>query len=176
MKQLLHILLISLLSYSTQAQPKRPTCNCPKIGYGSKSSATFDLGNGGKISLCGYRQKGKKDTTYEGFILFQCGRKEVIDECDETYTCKINQIKDTLVVSEYDLLPIGKNFGEVSLPFRIDKFFFRWGVVADTSYYLRSLPKYSTAQINKVLQQYARLSRNDYDSINMVAHRLFWAY
>jgi hypothetical protein len=158
----------------TMGQGKQP-CHCPATMYGTKMQR-YDLADGKSLAVCGYREKNKKDTIYDGFVLFQCGRKEILDEEDETSSCKIAQLNDTLILSEFYILPIGKNFEMVSLPFRIHKFFSRPSKIADTTYFRSDLPKYSTARINTVLRQYAHLTGKDNDSVNLVAHWLFWAY
>lgn len=136
----------------------------------------FDLGSGRKIALCGSREKHKKDTVYDGFILFEYGRKDIIEEWEETSACKVEQDSDTVVVTEMEWLPVGRNFEAVSVPFRTTDIFLRGSKVIDTSFNRADLPKYSTVQINKILHQYTTLTGKDLDSVNLIAHRLFWAY
>ena len=176
MKKVYYLPLALLLCQGAFGQSKSLPCNCPKSGYGARAVATFDLDGNRKISICGYREKSRKDTVFSGFLLFQCGRKEFISEWDETQSCKITQNADTLLVSEFSALPVGKGFALKSVLFRVKKFFFQNASVVSTASYLSSAPGYSSAQINTVLQQYTKLSGRNYDSILLVAHRLVWAY
>ena len=172
MKLLLSALTL-WLSTSTlvQGQP----CHCPGSDYGSRVKLVFSMGSGQTINLCGWPAKGTKDTVYQGFELFQCGQKPFLT-ADETSQSQITQFGDTLQVRDFSSLPIGHDFASVSRTFYIQQFFFRGQKFIDTSYFRKDLPHYSAAQIQAALHQYGTLTGNDADSVNLVAHRLFWAY
>ena len=175
MKHLLSALTLWLSGLIlVQGQP----CHCPGSDYGSRVKLVFTMGSGQTINLCGWPAtgaKGAKDTDYQGFELFQCGQKPFLT-ADETGRSQITQLGDTLRVSDFSSLPIGHDFAPVSRTFYIEQFFFLGQKLIDTSYFRNDLPHYSAAQIQAVLHQYATLTGNDADSINLVAHRLFWAY
>jgi len=184
MKPLLRILLTVFLFTFLFAQPgagqiREPSCNCPKKGFNAtgKADIIFDLGNGQKIALCGSITKQKKDTFYSEYILFQCGRKEIIDETDYP-SCKITQQGDSLLVTEIKGFPVGKDFEFTYIPFRVEKYFFQEAKLKKTIFYPAVLPKYSAAQIKVVLSQYAKLKlpMDNHDTMLLVAHRLCWAY
>jgi len=173
MKRLYYVLIIFILGHSALGQTRKPSCPCPDPELRSQPTMIFDFGKGKRINLCGYREEGRKDTVFSAFELYQCDR--VLDRGDETGTSKFTRRNDTLFLQEISLLPVGKNFEMVAMPFRVRKFYFQKDFVHDSTYYLPTPPRYTTAQINKVLQQYAQLGNNA-DSINRVAHCLLWAY
>jgi hypothetical protein len=175
MKHLLSAMTLWLIELThVQGQP----CHCPGSGYGSRVKLVFSMRSGQTINLCGWPArgtKGAKDTVYQGFELFLCGQKPFLTE-DETTQSQITQLGDTLRVGDYVSLPTGLDFALVSRTFYTEQFFFRGQKLIDTSYFRKDLPRYSAAQIHTVLHQYATLTGDNADSVNLVAHRLFWAY
>lgn len=178
MKKLLVLLPVLVLGAFVFGQQKQPSCKCPKKGFNlsGKADKVFDLGNGKQLGICGSIEKKKKDTLYSEFILFQCGQNKTIEEWDGTESCSITQKSDTLFISTFAGLPIGKNFEMVWVPFEIQQYFYRNTGLVDSLFYASGLPVYSAVQIKKVLSQYAKLTRENGDSILLVSHRLFWAY
>jgi len=173
MKRLYYVLIIFVLGHGALGQTRKPSCPCPDPDLRSQPTMIFDFGKGRRINLCGYREEGRKDTVFSAFELYQCGR--MLDRSDETGTSKFTRRNDTLFLQEISLLPVGRNFSTVAMPFRVRKFYFQKDFVYDSTYYLSTPPRYTTAQINRVLQQYAQLSWQNLDSVNLVAHRLLWA-
>jgi len=174
MKYLYYALLIFIPGQSAQGQTRKAACPCPNPELRSQPTMIFDFGKGRKINLCGYKEEGRKDTVFSAFELYQCDR--VLDRSDETGTSKFTRRNDTLFLQEISPLPVGRNFETIAMPFRVRKFYFQKDFVHDSTYHLSTPPKYTTAQINKVLQQYAHLSWQKLDGVNLVAHRLLWAY
>jgi hypothetical protein len=173
----LSILILIILGHFAFGQNKN--CNCPKndITATGKADRVFTLSNGNSIGLCGFIDKGNKDTTYSEFILFQCGHTKIFKQWDATQSCKISTTKDTLIIQELYGLAIDEKLEVTWVPFYITKLYFDKSTVRSISYFRKELPKYSTTQIKTVLKQYNGLARQaDGDSILLVAHRLFWAY
>jgi len=179
MKKIVVILIAIYLGQPAPGQTKQPSCNCPKKGFNAsgKADIIFDLGQDRKLALCGSITKQKKDTLYSEYILFQCGRKEIIDATDYP-SSKITQRDDSLFVTEIEGFPVGKDFEFVYIPFRGEKYFFQEAKLKTTVFYPADLPRYSANQIKTVLSQYAKLKlpMNNHDTMLLVAHRLCWAY
>src|SRR5258708_6986371 len=111
MKKLFAILSIVVMPTFASPQTKHPPCICPSrvIKASGKPDEFFNLGNGRIIALCGSVKKTKKDTIAAEFILYRCGRKDIIEEWDGQ-DCKISQRNDTLIVTETGGMPVGKDF------------------------------------------------------------------
>jgi hypothetical protein len=171
MKPFLATLMIGLLGYIPAYSQK---CHCPGSDFGENVKMVFRMNSGQIINLCGWRTGSRKDTVYQGYELFICGQQPMASS-DETGQTMIRRVGDTLILSDYSQLPIGIHFAMVTRTFYIQKYFFRGKNLVDTSYFRDDLPQYSPAQIRTILAEYTGLTGKDGDSVNLVAHRLFWA-
>jgi hypothetical protein len=178
MKALLLMLLIPAFGRVALGQTN-VSCNCPTgqdLAHQGAPDKVFYLSNGQQIGLCGDFEKADQDTVYSEVILYHCGHDGFFRGWDGIQTCKINQDKDTIVVRRLVALPIGKNMAIVSTFFRIEKYFYRGSKFVVRSVYRNDLTKYTSSQIEDVLDQYTKLKPGNYDAILLVERRLFWAY
>ena len=171
MKPFLATFMVGLLGYIPAYSQN---CHCPGSDFGEDVKMVFRMSSGQIINLCGWRTRSRKDTVYQGYELFICGQQPFASS-DETGQTVMRRVGDTLILSDYYQLPIGSHFAMVSRIFFIQKYFFRGKSLFDTSYFRGDLPQYSPAQIRTILAEYTALTGKDGDSINLVAHRLFWA-
>lgn len=176
MRQLLIILFITAAQF---AVGQNNNCNCPKNDFTSsvKPDKIFSFSNGRKIGLCGATEMINNKMAYTEFILFQCGQQKIINQWGATQSCTLLKTKDTLVVNELFGLAIGKNMTIKWVPFQITKYYFSNSALSTSTFFKKDLPKYSKAQVNSVIKQYAQLTKQtNGDTVLLVAHRLFWAY
>ena len=154
-------------------------CDCPKnnLTTSVKADKIFTFSNGISIGFCGFIDTSTKDTTYSEFILFQCGQPKILNQWNATQTCKISKAKDTLIVQELYRLAIDKSMELEWVPFYITKYYFDNTIFRSTSFFRKDLPTYSPTQINTVISQYKKLTKQvGSDSKLLIAHQLFWAY
>ena len=177
MKELFILIFLLSLSYSVRSQ----NCYCPTDELGvvnptGEAVKIFLFSNNIKLGLCGYVEVEKRDTIYSEFNLFECGQKKPIEEWDATESCKIKKIKDTLLIQDLYLLPVGNDFNLIWVPFYIHKFCFKKSVLYEVKYFRKDIKKYSKTQIKKVFEEYKKLSKGNYEHTLEVASMLFWAY
>ncbi len=173
--RLIAIILLLFFSYTVFSQ----NCHCPS-GQPFCENGTpikvFLFSNKKSLGICGYLEVKHKDTTYSGIALYKCGENKIIDDWGEIQSCKVRKVADTLLIEELYGLPIGENFNEVSIPFYINKYFFKVNDLQQKGYYRKDIKKYSKAQIRQVLEKYKKLRKENSEHNVAVANMLFWAY
>lgn len=111
--------------------------------------------------------------------LFNINTKEIVFKWKEFASVK--QLKDTIIVTEYQQLPVGENYSLVYLPFLETKIFDKNGSIEKRHKYLIDKHKYSEKEIKKALKQYRGVSKRRDKIIHhgewqYTYYRLFWCY
>lgn len=157
-------------------------CSCPEPYNYEKKGAdkVYQYENGKTIGLCGYSERENSHVVYSEFVLFDCVSNKVLGEWGATQTCFVDFDNDTLVVKELKMLPVGKKFAYSHVPLIITKIYHRNKGFSKVSSFNKHIPKYSPAQVNKVLEKYKDLNmlqkRGYYDSIIVISDMLLWSY
>ncbi len=177
MKQYFIITTLAILSsIFVYGQTNSNVCNCPKNEYvGTKSDTIFKLLNGKQIVLCGYKNPESKPTNYSEFVLAVCGKTKIIDFWDGTETCYLNVKKDTLIVDEIVILPVGNRRTYKATVWATNKIFFVGQSVVKTYTVNKNIPKYHEADIAKTLKEYEISKGTLSDGKMELANRLFIA-
>jgi hypothetical protein len=163
------------LSVSAFGQTKK-YCNCPKNDHtDTKVETTFNLSNGKKISLCGYKNVGSNPVTYSEFVLSVCGEKNIIDFWGARISCTLRVKKDTLLVNQINYFPIGNNFKSEAVIWLTDKIYFVSGKVVKKWEVNRQIKKYTPKEINTVLKAYEVAKYGLDDHKMTIANQLFIA-
>lgn len=142
----------------------------------SKPNMIYTLSGQHKIGLCGgYEIKGI-DTVFSEFCIYECGSDTVVGEWGAVIECKVEMSDDTLIVSELYLLPIGKNFEIISLPFYRHKYFYVEEKLVEHLFYDNNIRKFSKKEIEQAIGKYKKLSKGNFEYTIHVALMLFWSY
>ncbi|TDX01461.1 hypothetical protein EDB95_2497 [Dinghuibacter silviterrae] len=169
------MLLIPAFGHAALGQ----TCHCPTVqdlAHQGAPEKMFYLSNGKQIGLCGDVEKVDRDTVYSEVILYHCGDEGFFRGWDGIKTCTIHQDKDTIMVRHLVTLPIGKNMEFISTSFRIERYYYKGSKFVVRSDYRNDLTKFTSSQIQDVLDQYNKLTPGDDNALLLVARGLFWAY
>jgi hypothetical protein len=168
-------LIIALLPGASSGQ----TCNCPTnemSGPSHHADTTFVLESGQKIALCGgdmnfEKRHGKQ--VFSEFVLVTCPGDSILDEWGAVDNCWIEVRKDTLIVETLEYLPIGKHFHYKQFPYKIEKIHYEHGIPVLKTTVNHKIRKYSTAEIQIVLHQYERDSKdftNNHPAFHFMEH------
>ncbi len=146
-------------------------CKC------KNANQTFDFKNGNKIALCG---EANEENSYSEFIISVCKNDSILEDWtnDATVSSKINFNNDTLAIEELYGIPNGKNKEVQWLPFYITKYYYVQNIMTKSSYYKKSLKKYSQKEIDEVLTNFYKTSDKgeNMDEHLKAVNQLFWAY
>ena len=174
-----YLILICLIFSTLFAVGQKYSCNCPShtITHIGKPDKIFQFSNGKTVALCGYSEIQNNQKVFSEFVIYPCGQFKFIAKWDATQTCTIEQKNDTLIVQEFYFIANGKDMSLKWTKFYKTKYYWKSLKLVDTSFYLKSLRKYSPIEIKKALLQFENLKKV-YNSENtlLVGHRLFWAY
>ena len=172
MKVFLFTAATLLSAFSISAQE----CECPsQAPEGGQVMKTFNLGNGNELGICGYNTVEAGDTTYTKFVLFRCGEDEIIEQWNINISCKVEQVKDAVLVKEMYNLPIGTEFSTLWRPLYVHQYSVSGRDVKHTTYYDKKAAKYSAVQIAAVIKQYKELPATVSEQTMETANMLFWA-
>ncbi len=170
------ITLAIVTSINTYGQTKNKQCDCPKNDFaGTKADTTFDLSNGKKIVLCGYRNPDSKPTSFSEFVLFVCGQTKIISFWDATETCYLKTKRDTLFVENIVNLPTGKNRTFKETVWAKDIIFFEGSMAIKIYTVNKKIPRYNQIEIAKTLKEYETSIGDLSDKKMELANRLFVA-
>lgn len=160
----------SAVAETTKAE-NESICNC------KNSTQTFDFRNGSKIALCGEKDE---ENSYSEFTILDCINDSIIEDWtnDATVSSKINFKNDTLTIEELYGIPNGKNKEVQWLPFYTTKYYYIQNILTKSSYYKKSLKKYSQKEIIEVLTDFRRTNDKgeNMDAFLKSVNQMFWAY
>jgi hypothetical protein len=170
----LKLLLLIFIPVLAFGQNKFSDCKCPPPYSNLHAEKVFQLTAHHSIALCGYIDtetiKGKK--LYSEFTLSVCGNNKAIDFWGAIITCNVRTFNDTLIVETYGSLPVGKNMRYLEIVWRIEHIWFRNNKLFHDSIINPRLPKYTKAQIAKVLNLYNHTPNLNEDKTNELADKL----
>lgn len=151
-------------------------CKCAENDFvGTKTDTVYQLSNGKRIALCGYRNIENKPIDFSEFVLSVCGEKKIIDFWDATETCNLKTIKDTLIVEELINLPTEKNRIYNSTIWSIEKFYFQNEQLKRKKFLNQKIRKYNNAEILLTLKEYENADEKLNDEKMQLVNRLFIA-
>jgi hypothetical protein len=161
-------------------------CSCPKgmldmeeFG-GKQANRLFSFSNGKTIGLCGSPDTTENRIEYSTAALFECNTKKIIRDWFGYCTITVEYKPDTIIITNSEWLPVGKDFGFKMIKVSYEKVFYKGNKLIISDYYEQSLPKYSSTQINWILNKYKSVKDiYEYrinDSDIAIAYLLFWAY
>ncbi len=146
------LLLISTFVSNSQISKK---CECLKTPFETgKESEVFEFPKGKKIMLCGSINTENGNTNYFEFVLFMCGKKNVIDFWDASKVCEVTKVQDTLFVNQMVDLPVGKNFEMEQTIWKVDKLFFVGDQLSIKSTVNKDVSTYNDKQIAGLIKTY----------------------
>ena len=151
-------------------------CECAENDFaGTKTDTVYQLSNGKRIALCGYRNIENKPIDFSEFVLTVCGEKNIIDFWDATETCNLRTIKDTLIVEELINLPTEKNRIYTSTIWNIEKFYFENERLKRNKILNKKIRKYNESEILNTLKEYENADEKIDDEKMQLVNRLFIA-
>jgi hypothetical protein len=86
---------------------------------------SFHFSHGKTIVLCGFQNTEGKQISYSEFVLSVCASDTIIDFWSAVLSCRLSLLKDTLLIEEFHLLPIGKKFNFEETVWTSEKIFFQ---------------------------------------------------
>ncbi|UOQ70624.1 hypothetical protein [Hymenobacter cellulosilyticus] len=132
---------------TAQSVSVRPAvvCSCPaEVPQASTvPDSLFLFSAGPAVSVCGYKEKGKRQEFFSEFAVSTCQPRKVLKYWDVREKCRLSFRNDTLTVESVKNLPAGKNFTYEFVAFRIDQFYSRQGQVQHRSFLNKKLAPYS---------------------------------
>jgi hypothetical protein len=174
----IYLALLSILPCFVSAQKYAPVCECPKSMFapaGAKPTKVFHFSNNRSIGLYGGTDteiiKGK--TLYSEFVLAACGAKKIIKFWGAVLTCDVKMANDTLYVNTLYGFPIGKAMKPRYIPWTIERIYFTGSKTTRDSMINPHIPKYTPAQIARVLSQYQHTPNANNDATIDLADKLF---
>jgi hypothetical protein len=173
----IQLMLLMFLPVFTSAQKPMPICTCPKTMYesaGTKPAKIFHFSNNRSIALYGYKDTGiiKGKTLYSEFVLAECGAKKIIDFWGAVQICDVTFARDTLYVKTLYNFPVGKDMKPKYLPWTIERIFFSGGKSVRDLTINPAIPRYTAAQISKVLDLYRHTPNTNEDATVDLADKL----
>jgi hypothetical protein len=153
-------------------------CKCPNS---STPDTIFYLSDGKTIGLCGYKEVNKKSkiVSFYEFRLFVCGQdSEIANGGWYLQNSKLRKEKDTLILEDCPMFPIGKNFENKETIWTIEKMYFLNGRIRKTEAINRGIRKYDRQEIQSVCTEYENIKSkhvNPNDAILKLAYKLFIA-
>lgn len=145
------LLLSTFFSYS-QISKK---CECIETNFETgKESEIFEFSKGKKIMLCGSINTENGTTNYFEFVLFVCGKKNIIDFWDAASVCEVTKVQDTLYVNQMVDLPIGKRFSMEQVAWRVDKLFFVDDQLSIKKTINKDIYTYDEKQIESIIKDF----------------------
>lgn len=155
----------------TETELSAQDCGCPENDFASKDRDTlFTFQNGKAIALCGFRHE---NGDFSEFVLAECGSDKIIDFWDAVKTFHITIKKDTLMLNEIQLLPVGADFKYDSIPFIKEKLFFDNGQLKRVASVNRDIPKYNDKQIAVIITEFENMDRDIDESKMTLVNKLF---
>lgn len=149
-------------------------CKCAENDFaGTKTDTVYQLSNGKRIALCGYRNIEKKPIDFSEFVLSVCGEKMIIDFWDATQTCNLKKINDTLIVEELIDLPTKKDRNYETNIWGIDKIYFENDKVIKKHFVNKNIKSYSEKEIARTLKEYENADEKIDDGKMLLVNRLF---
>lgn len=151
-------------------------CKCAENDFsGTKTDTVYQLSNGKRIALCGYRNIENKPVDFSEFVLSVCGEKKIIDFWDATEKCNLRINKDTLIVEELINLPTQKDRNYETNIWGIDKIYFENNKVIKKYFINKNIKKYSEKEIGKTLIEYEKANEKLDEEKMQIINRLFIA-
>lgn len=151
-------------------------CKCAENDFaGTKTDTVYQLSNGKRIALCGYRNIENNPIDFSEFVLSVCGEKKIIDFWDATETCNLRTKKDTLIVEELINLPTKKDRNYETNIWGIDKIYFANNKVIKKHFINKNIKRYTEKEIAKTLKEYENANEKLDDEKMQLVNRLFIA-
>lgn len=151
-------------------------CKCAENDFvGTKTDTIYQLSNGKRIALCGYRNIENKPIDFSEFVLSVCGEKKIIDFWDATETCNLRTNKDTLIVEKLIKLPTQKDRDYETNIWEIDKIYFENNKVIKKHFINKEIKRYSEKEITKTLKEFENANKKLDDEKMQLVNRLFIA-
>jgi len=176
MKAALLALLI-LIPCFAWAQKPPAVCKSPDTMYitpGTKPTKIFNFSNNRSIGLIGYEDtkliKGK--TVCQEFVLTECGAKRIIKFWGAVLTCAVTFANDTVYVKTLYDFPLGKHMKPKYLPWTIERIYFSGSKAVRDLTINPAIPRYTPAQIAKVLNLYQHTPNENGDVTIDLANKL----
>ncbi|TGE28865.1 hypothetical protein [Hymenobacter metallicola] len=143
---------------TAQSVPIRPAvqCSCPTEVplANTQPDSLFAFAAGPVLSVCGYKEQGKRQEFFSEFAVSTCQPRKVLKYWDIREKCRLSFRQDTLTVESVKNLPAGKNFAYEFVAFRIDRFFTAKGQVQHQSSLNQKLRPYTAEEIARVKKDY----------------------
>lgn len=159
------------------------TCSCVD-NKKEQPLETYQLSKGVTLGICGFLNKGYKneikENIYTESYLFNCSNNQKIYQWCALQNCSVSQKKDTILISEYYLLPIGDSLKLKWEPFFITKIFVDGNEIKKQQYFLAGTYNYTQEEISSILNRYKKTTDKTYEWNSLkyldLCYQLFWCY
>lgn len=151
----LSILSLMVLLSTKALSQNQSDCHCPETAMtDNKTDTVFQLSNGKRIVLCGFKNTRFEPVTYSEFVLAVCSQDSIIDFWGAVENCRFEVEKDSLKVKKLAWLPAGKEFSFGPEPWTVEYLYFKGNSLKRELRISPNLPSYNQAEINRVLMAY----------------------
>ncbi len=144
----------------------------------------YKLSKNVSLGFCGFLNKDYKDEIKENIYvesyLFNCSNNQKIYEWWALQNCSIKQKGDTVLISEYYLLPIGDSLKLEWKPFFITKVFVDSNEFRARQSFLTEAYNYTQEEVTTILERYEETTDKTYEWNSLkyldLCYQLFWCY
>lgn len=179
------IYLIILLTLCACGEPKQEVkdeqCMCTEEVQPNK---VFYLSKNDQVALCGYYDSILSSVINEDIyvesVLIECKTSKKVYEWRAVQNCTVEQNKDTIVIKEFYLLPIGDSFSLEWEPFYIINIYLQGSSINKEHYFVLNKNNYTSAEINSIINNYDQTTDKTYtwnsEKYLDICYQLFWCY
>lgn len=182
---MLRFCLIILLALSACDTPRHEVedvkCMCAEE---VPSNDVYYLSKNDQVALCGYYDSTLSSVINEDIyveaVLIECNTSKKVYEWGAVQNCTVEQNKDTIVVKEFYLLPIGDSFSLEWEPFYITNIYLQDSTIKKEHYFVLNKNNYTTVEINSIINNYDQTTDKTYswnsEKYLNICYQLFWCY